>query len=504
MAAGILLTAIWAAPNVVLAPMSTLVRHTLADDAFYYFGLARHFPNPAFDAGVPTTGFHPLYWMLIGPVFRVVPGTAAIKVALVLLLAAHVGTGLVLWRLVRRHLGVVPAVGTGLTWMLEPHVRALALLGVETALVTLSLAVLLLVVDAQPVSPRRALLVGAVAGVSFLARTDSVVIVLVIVATWMIRSRSGGLRLAVRSAGAFGAAAFAVASPWLAYLAARGAVGRQDSQVAENLLSPRHGLTWSFLGPVWQFVAGHLAYGIDPWVRPGGLPPAVEEMMIGALILGAILAVKRGTVASAWLTVAGPLASGTVLLFIAYGVVFHHLSAWYVLYAFLALWVTVVSPVLALVADAVRDCRLEAVFAVVAAAALIAMCFATQQDFEPGQLDKYRAVENIAALVPPGQVMGAMNDGLVAFFHPGGSVDLDGVVDSQATDAIRQAHMCQFVRARRIAWFLDDAGALNRLLRLGPGLIADPVIQTSTVLRQPVVGQVQVLARLRADGCALR
>jgi hypothetical protein len=193
-----------------------------------------------------------------------------------------------------------------------------------------------------------------------------------------------------------------------------------------------------------------------------------------------------------------------VLLFAAYAVVFHHLSAWYVLYGCLAVWVALIPPVVALV-DRSLVGRVRMAGGVLVAVALVAMCVTPQPDFEPGQLDKYRAVNALGRWVPSTQVVGAMNDGLVAFFRPGGSLDLDGVVDHDAIGALRDGRMCQYVADHGVGWFLDDEGSLQRLLRLGPGLVADPVVGTAPALGQPVVGQPQVLARLlRPEACPVR
>ncbi len=494
-------TAVWAIPNIVFAPMTTLVRHTLADDAFYYFGLARHFPRPQFDQGVLTTGFHPLYWLLIGPMFRLIGGTAPIRLALTLLLAAHVGTGLVLWRLVRRHLGAGAAVAAGLSWMLDPHIRALALLGVETALVTFVLACLLLAVDGAALTSRRAALVGVVAGLAFLARTDSIVIAGCVIVTWVATAhRSASER--VRAALVALSAGVAIAAPWLCYLAFRGALGAQDSQRAEHLQSPRHGLTWSFLPEVWNYVAGHLVYGLIPWINANRIAPSLATAVVVAILLAAVLGIARTPGAIGWGPIAAPHVAGTVVLFGLYGVVFHHLSAWYVLYAFLALWV-LVAPAVAGVIDSARRVVPSGVVSMMAIAAglcLFAASWQVQHDFEPGQLDKFLAVTDAGSL-PRGARIGAMNDGLVGFYHPGGSIDLDGVVDRRTIAAARSRTMCEFLARNAVSWMLDDAGALARLQAESPGLtiaeIHDPAVESG----RAVVGQRQLLVRLDTSRC---
>ncbi len=148
--------------------------------------------------------------------------------------------------------------------------------------------------------------------------------------------------------------------------------------------------------------------------------------------------------------VAAPQVVGTTVLFGLYGVAFHHLSAWYVLYAFLALWMLVAAAAAGVI-DSLRRVVPRRVGPIMAGAACVCLVAASWQvlhDFEPGQLDKLRAVADTRSL-PAGARIGAMNDGLVSFFHPGGSVDLDGVVDTRAIAATRSAHHVRVPRSEQ-------------------------------------------------------
>lgn len=58
MTAGAVQLAVTCASLLTAAPAALLARYT-ADDAFYYFDIARNFPRVQATTGITTTGFHP-------------------------------------------------------------------------------------------------------------------------------------------------------------------------------------------------------------------------------------------------------------------------------------------------------------------------------------------------------------------------------------------------------------------------------------------------------------
>ena len=72
------------------------------DDAFYYFGVARHVADgdgSTFNGLDPTNGYHPLWLLVLVPVFLVVKGKAALVVVTLVSSALFVGSGRLLDRI---------------------------------------------------------------------------------------------------------------------------------------------------------------------------------------------------------------------------------------------------------------------------------------------------------------------------------------------------------------------------------------------------------------------
>ncbi len=118
------------------------------DDAFYYFVIARNVLQGygvTFDRLGPTNGFQPLWMLLCLPVMALEPlgWLVPFRVLIVISGVLHGLTGWVLYRAARRFLTPWVALGLGASWSLglAPW-RTVAVGGMETPLVALSLALL--------------------------------------------------------------------------------------------------------------------------------------------------------------------------------------------------------------------------------------------------------------------------------------------------------------------------------------------------------------------------
>ena len=157
----------------------------VADDAFYYFAIARNVAaglGPTFDGLAATNGFHPLWLLLLTPVFALAQALhlgpwVAVHLALSLCALLDVASGALLWRLLRRLGAPRGAHWAAAAWFLSPFTVLLSLRGLESALnVTLFAAWLTAAAWALgdgAAGARRGALVGIVTWIAFLARTDN-------------------------------------------------------------------------------------------------------------------------------------------------------------------------------------------------------------------------------------------------------------------------------------------------------------------------------------------
>lgn len=168
------------------------------DDAFYYFKVAQNIVaglGPTFDGTGPTNGFHPLWMLLLLPVYALSGGDGLLALRGVLMLVGGLlvlSAGVYFWA-ARRAFGPAAAwAGVGVWLFLPPLYLRLSAGGMESAV---SVAALLLFWALQAegqrrermADPRWVLAVGVAAALVMLARLDNAIVVAVVGLLWLWR-----------------------------------------------------------------------------------------------------------------------------------------------------------------------------------------------------------------------------------------------------------------------------------------------------------------------------
>ncbi len=210
----------WAA----MQPVNTLLLKTLPDDAFYYFTIARNIAGGygvTFDQLAPTNGFHPLWMVLITPLFALAEGDRAVQLSLMLGALLDAVSALLLFRIVHRLTGRADAGVLGaLLYFLSPAAWMSSLNGLETAVNTMTIALVVercvsLSKKAAP-THRDFLLLGVAMGFAVLGRTDNVFL-LIGVGLALLLWRPLPLARRVVGAGLVGVMTTVITLPWFAW-----------------------------------------------------------------------------------------------------------------------------------------------------------------------------------------------------------------------------------------------------------------------------------------------
>lgn len=182
---------------------------TMPDDAYYYFGIARHLALghvPSIDGVNATNGYHPLWLLVLVPIFYLLRNAADLEtpVHVVLTVGAllDVLAGVMLWRVLRRLDVSYGARLVALVYFLGNAYQVVnATCGMETSLaLVLTLALVLSYLRARMAVSARSVpwLFGVAAGLAILARTDLVVVVGVLLAAVVWRARGVSTACALR------------------------------------------------------------------------------------------------------------------------------------------------------------------------------------------------------------------------------------------------------------------------------------------------------------------
>jgi hypothetical protein len=459
-----------------------LMRARLADDAFYYYEISRHLPF--FNDGVATSGFHPLLAVLVAPWHRWLAPEPAVVVSLaILVLAQGAGTWLV-WRLVRRSLGVMPGlVGAG-AWAVSGQLYAIAATGVETVLA----AVLVLAAwDACPPEPwgerrRRPFVAFSVLlTLAFFARLDAPLLLAPaagVLGVGLLRQRRRGLAAVVAAIPVAGVVA------WLASMHHLTGEWAPSSSAALRLLWGVDGAVITDPGRLAASSRHLLEATLDFFVAAPWQSWLVDRLV--ALLLAGLVArtAWRLVRARAWrefpaVRLLGLICAGVLVWALYY--VLHHggFRFWYFAHvAVLAFAVLLPLAVRAVPWLSRNDPRALAVgLSVVALVALAS----PPVDFAPQEYDKYRSARCLDRVLRERSVtgrVGAFNAGVYDYFSDTDVINLDGVVNPPARRALAAGRLPAFLAEHGITHLIEhDLGQAAGLARLqqAPGVRLEKV-----------------------------
>lgn len=444
------------------ADLATLAAKTLPDDAFYYFRIAQHLAagdGVTFDGLSQTNGFHPLWLAAITPFFAAFPGDAETPVHLSLTLATLLSLAALpfVYAIVEELTENANAAAlAALLYAANPFVAMETLNGLESVLANLLFAATTwyAVCRGRAGSPHGGVdwKLGVLAGLAILARTDNVFLFAAILLAALSERRAGIARIvAVGSVGAL------VASPWVLWSAVATGSPIQSSGLAipfvlAGNIDPAAGTDSLRQWQLAQTLDGFrlaLRYSGTPW------PPLTFVLVGGALIL----ALRSGSAAlGARFRRLNFLIVALLGLLLFHGVYRMYPRSWYfVPVGFVAvLYLGVVFDDFS--ARRRGHARLAVVATVLALVGwnLLQLGSMWHAGWYPWQLEMVSAARWVGANTGAGDRVGAFNAGIVGYWNPDRTViNLDGVVNSDAFDAIRRRRLSEYISAAGIAYLID-------------------------------------------------
>ncbi len=453
-------------------PPERLLPVCLADDTFYYLGIAQHIAQgdgPTFDGRIPTNGYHPL-WMLVSLAAVKATGGVVSAACVLTFLLALIGAGnaMLLWRLAGRLFGPWGGAWAAAFWALNPYVLFTELMGVEAPLMMLfalaALRAYLPLREAGETTPRRWAVVGFWLGLAMLARTDAVLLAAPLgIDVLLLRRGALGRRLAytVYLAGA----ALMVVTPWLIYNFVFFGTIVQDSAHALLL---RERLWFAASGAsLGDKLSAQAATGFaDYLMRLAGLPNAALIGLLAGLLAGAGVTARLAAPAAR-------RSPGGTWVFFAWGALvwafyvlyFWQQKYWYFLPVLLVLALAGAWAIGGLAAAAPR--RATTWVATLLGIVLLAG-FASvgtriwRNGYQPWQTIYVQAAQYVRELArqEPDTKVAAMNAGVLSAYSGLPVVNLDGVVNPDAWEALRDRDLLGYLRREQITVVVDHVKLL--------------------------------------------
>lgn len=470
--------------------------HVIADDAYYYFTIAHNIVAGAgatFDRLATTNGFHPLYQLLLVPVFSLaraigsdamMPVHGALALCALFDAATALLLGTILVRMGNRSGGTIAA----WLWSLSPASVLLTLRGLEGAVSAFTVCLVLFLLttrDGPWLRPASAIRLGGAIGLAFLARTDNAPLIMLAIFAFTVFDVTArrptaptARQVLITVAGTLAGAAL-IGGPWLLWNLVSFGNMVQVSGLAKahnrfifgalpQLSGPDAMAGWlSRLGAPILFLSQYIA-GEDQRI------PHVTFTVLGVVILVfafALLLLRR-----CWLEPRSRI-DRAVLAFVAVFLAAHLVLYGFVLGTYVVWYATVPLLLATLAIGGIAGGRVAALSArtarwewCVVLFAVGAACYVNFfQHVSHGPRSQQREVEQslqaIRVKFPNVRTLGGFNVGAAGYFSTAHGelrvVNLDGIVNNRLYEAWRHGQVLAYLE-RNVDLIVMDAPATMR------------------------------------------
>jgi hypothetical protein len=467
--------------------MYDIVRLTqicLADDAYYYFQIARniaHGYGATADRLHQTNGFHPLYMALLVPIFKVFGGDKVlpVRIALCTLSLFNTFTAVFVYRILKRLCSPGAALlGAGF-YLFNPAAVFTCLTGVEAALSTFFIAAaadrLVIMHTKEDTRCADMALLGAFLGLALLARTDSILFcgwVALDQCIVLVRRKRPLLHFIVCVV-----IIAAIISPWLLWNVAAFHTFEQNSGKMLHFLN-REIIRILYPGQYGAvFINFFLAALLTCWsyFSECFVPFVTSEILKGVIALFVcvlcFLGVRRALCLRRYLRSMYPLFATVLTVFTFYSWYFLYAQRWYFMSSFFvgalvwgpALWYAQQLFSSLPAAAFLRRLLPLASGAIVIVCLFWTYCITIDRGYNPWQALYIRAGQFIDERVPVGTRIGAFNSGTISYFAPHHRViNLDGLVNADIYEVFQKRTLMEYLWGEKIELLVDHNSALNK------------------------------------------
>lgn len=491
-----------------------LICNAMKDDGFYFLTLARNVAQgngATFDGIALTNGFHPLWTVVLTPIFWFPTSSlmAPVRLTILLAIAIQIAGAWAVRRAARPLAGEWGARAGALFYLANPLGLYLVVSGMESALVGLLVALLagesirMRLGERSLADAGQAVRVGLLCGLVSLARTDTIMLAGLVLAGALLLPAAGvpataGSLRRIPAPSPFGprlrgalvvvAVMLATVAPWVVWNLARFGTIVQVSARSHHL----HAVTNRGAGAPEGLaqnlrVGANLARGLaDQFATRLHIPfPLAVALLVAGVAFFALWMVHalrapgtRGAARRALRALDAPVLYAVGFLAATF-LVLGHIRSWYIAGP-LAVGALLVSlPARFGWGDpgAPRAGRLMArIVFVVTIAGHMALAPVYAHHIVTSARTKFvwrEVAEWVGAHTEPGTRVASFNSGSFGYLSPRTVVNLDCVVNNPGMEALEQRRLIEFLRDWQIRYVIDDEGYVNNYMRAYGGMGKD-------------------------------
>ena len=454
--------------------VETLFQKCLVDDAFFYFGISKNIAagnGATFNGSIMTNGFHPIYALLLVPIFWFSPANPDIPVhvALTILSVFNVLTGYVIFLIVRKIAGRIAGLFGAFLWLFNPFVILIALNGVEAGVATFFISLCIYVHlggrEAGRISFPKIILLGLLTALAVLSRVDSVFIFIAITLDlWYLSYRKGTpLFRALTHPALYCTVTLLALTPWFFWNLYHFGTVRQISgvtlpNIAHNMYLMKHNsyLSLSFV----KTELFYMKFWIEHIIRfSGGIGLFVILFIFFIISARKSLATKISRMLEKIKPLHFALLSSIFLVFFYALYFWGWLRPWY--YLPIMLIVTIyLGSIVGQTFESFLHIRAKMAIPIFVLFLICAVYFSYQgmsvwrEGLFPFQKQLYESAVWLKENTPENSKIGAISAGIYGYMN-GRTIDLAGVVNEEAYRAMREKRIFAYLQEKQIDYLVD-------------------------------------------------
>jgi 4-amino-4-deoxy-L-arabinose transferase-like glycosyltransferase len=458
--AAIMLAAIVIRLVVSWQPVPTLIEKIVLDDSFYGYAIAQHMAagSLTYNGIDVTNGFQPLWIFLIAPVYLITSNIyLAVNMILTIETILDALIVLLIFMLSKKIFDERTALLAAFVWAINPLTMFQTLGGIDVTLyIVMILATLTYYLNIKDKLTMKNLAgLGILLGLTFLARGDGIFLFLVITAHMFYTHRK---KLAIRKFALYLAVTLLVVAPWLAWSYLNFGTIQQSSQIANY--DAGHGIVPYYdLKQPTTLSENAAAIGENVIRTVGALSNQLGIVDYNLNLITLIFALFYGILLinslKFWRKMTLPIAFSLLLI------VFYAAYLWGIQIRY----TTAVVPFLVMMASAsffdLAYSRLGSKSLVIIL--LISLLFLSNglTQWDRGYFSWQREIYNdalwIGSNTPKDAIVGGFASGIPIYFSNRTMINLDGVLNYKALDAILNRSMYSYMKSRNISYWVESS-----------------------------------------------
>lgn len=447
---------------IALQPIPIQLQRNLPDDAFYYYLTAQNLLDghgPSVDGRNASNGWHPL-WLAVNLLIFTLPFEnvdSPVQLSLLIGAMADSLVAVMLFLLMSAHLSHAASFVGACVYAVNSMPLVQSVNGLETGLTALFISISFYVslrLVAHP-SHRLTIVWGLSFGLCFLARTDTALL-LVSLGVFVLLNLVPRQRWSLILLGA--SCALLVSMPWFLwnFIQFGNPLSQSSGIAVPTAIRMRHELSapgtsvWhlsvkSFLDPI-------------PWIRGdyAGTPVFLGPILWCLGAIGLISGHRNGVGLSLLWACVALIIGGFALIAV------HSLVRWYPRPWYFVVNAQALSIGLAFFWNALRQPKMRLVL--VAGGAPLMLILGIHQwraGYYPWQNRQYNASMWLQAHTPSNSVIASMNSGIMGYYSGRTVINLDGVVNPRAFNAIKNKELFSYIQDEGVDYFVDFDYALH-------------------------------------------